>query len=715
MIREKTISPPESILTPGHNCWTVEKAGRARPLVDGRDYFDALRTALLNAERQIFIIAWDIDGRIRFPSNRESDDGPETLRDFIGHLARRRPELQINVLLWDYTMLYAADRDLFLRFNFDWSTPKNVKLVLDDEIPLGGSHHQKIVAVDDAIAFVGGFDLTKGRWDTPDHAADEARRVDHEGKPYGPFHDVQLAVDGDAARKLADHCRWRWQECTGQKLAPVETSRDLWPSQYEPAWRDVRVGVARTLPATLQRSEVREILQLYLDGIAAAVESIYIENQYLTAEPIAHALAQRLDEEDGPEIVIVTQFAASVWLEEQVMGVRRAHFIAHLRNHDKHGRLRILAPVVPGIARNDYNLHAKIAVFDDRLVQIGSANLNNRSMGYDSECDLAIECAGDAERATARAFRNGLIAEHLGVDPATIGSEIGETGSLIKVIENHSKGDGRRLEELELSEMPPEPITALTALGDPERPIEISEWMRDHLITSSEGSKERKKTPLFVFVAVVIGMIAITAVWKMTSLAEYLSPSAFAESMESFRASGLGGLAVIGLFIVGGLLVFPVTAMILATAIVFGPWYGFAYATTGALTSASVSYFLGWAIGKKFLRRFMGDRVRKVSRRLGDKGVVAVTALRIIPTAPFTFINIMAGASHIRFTDYLIGTVLGMVPGIAVLSITGERIEKVFQDPTVLNVSIAIVLIGLWFLLGWSLQRLVTWWRDRAD
>lgn len=662
----------------------------------------------------MFIIAWDIDGRIRFPAGQESDDAPDTLRDFVAHLARRRPDLSIFVLLWDYTMLYAGDRDLFLRYSFDWQTPKNVKLVLDDEIPIGGSHHQKIVAIDDTIAFVGGFDLAKGRWDTPDHAVDEPGRIDHEGKSYGPFHDVQLAVDGDTARKIADHCRWRWQECTGEKIEPVQTAQGVWPSQYEPAWRNVRVGIARTLPATFQRPEIREILQLYLDGIAAADDSIYIENQYLTAEPIAHALAQRLEEEDGPEIVIVTQWAASVWLEEQVMGVRRAHFVAHLRQHDHHGRLRIFAPVVPGLKREDYNLHAKVAVFDDRLVQIGSANLNNRSMGYDSECDLAIECISEAERAMARDFRNGLIAEHMGVDLATVRTKIEEKGSLIAAIEAIADSDGRCLEELHLTDTPPEPITALTALGDPERPIEISDWVRDHLTKSSKEIKKRGKRPLLIMLAVVLAIIGITAVWRMTSLAEYLDPAAFAETMESFRGSGLGGLAVIGLFIVGGLLVFPVTAMILATAIVFGPWYGFAYAATGALTSASVSYFLGWAIGKKFLRQYMGERVRKVSRRLGDKGIIAVTALRIIPTAPFTFINIISGASHIRFTDYLIGTVLGMVPGIAVLSITGERIEKVFQEPTVLNVSIAIILVGLWFLLGWSLQRLVTWWRDRA-
>ncbi len=706
-----------TLLSPGRNCWAVERATRATPLVDGCAYFDALRDALLRAEHQVFIIAWDIDGRISLPSKEGADDAPEALSDLIGYLAARRPDLEIFILLWDYTILYAADRHLFLKFTFDWDMPDNVRLVLDDEIPMGGAHHQKIVTIDDSLAFVGGIDLTKGRWDTRDHAAQNPRRIDHDGAPYPPFHDVQLLVDGDAARKIADHCRWRWRERTGETISPPDGQRDIWPSR-DPAWRDVQVGIARTMPATFKRPDIREIMQLYLDGIASAEKTIYIENQYLTAEPIAYALAERLEEEDGPEIVIVSQWAASDWLEEQVMGIRRALFVAHLRRHDRHGRLRILAPVIPDLPPHEYNLHAKVMVIDDRLVQIGSANLNNRSMGYDSECDLAIDCSDGSDRAAAREFRDGLIAEHLGADIDAVRAEIDKKGSLIAAIETLGAEGGRRLEEIATTETPPEPITALTALGDPERPIEASEWVRDNLITNEDTTDTDRKSarrPVLIGLAVLLGFVGIAALWQFTSLADLLDPATFTESLEGVKGSGLGGLAVIALFVVGGLVVFPVTAMILATAIVFGPFYGFAYAAAGALVSASVSYGLGWILGKRFLRRFMGERVRALSRRLGDKGVMAVTVLRIIPTAPFTFINIIAGASHIRFVDYAIGTVLGMLPGIAILSLTGERIEKVFQDPTALNIGLAILFIGFWFLLGWSLQWFVNWRRERGD
>lgn len=713
--KDKQTRASKRILEPDRNCWRMEQAQRATPLVDGCYYFRAVRAAMLNARRKVFIIGWDIDGRISLPKIDDDDDAPESLRDLIVHVARRRPELQIYVLLWDYTVLYAGDRQPFVRVVFDWATPKNVKLVLDDEIPIGGAHHQKIVAVDDRLAFVGGIDLTSGRWDTRDHSADDPRRIDHEGKPYGPFHDSQLVVDGEAAGAVADHCRWRWRECTGERIKPVQNSPDPWPKDLETAWCDVKVGIARTLPERNHRPEIREILQLYLDAIAAAESSIYIENQYLAADPIADALAKRLEEKDGPEVVIVTQSAASAWLEEQVMGIRRSHFVGRLRKSDDCDRLRILVPTVPGVSGDSYTLHAKVCIIDDRLVQIGSANINNRSMGYDSECDLAIECIDEAERATAREFRDGLLAEHLGLDTATVQSEIDRRGSLIAAIEALGTQDGRRLSELEVSEEPLEPVSAIVALGDPERPIDISGWVRESLSQpddQSEGSLVRR---VMVAVAVLLGLIALAAVWRLTPLSAFLDPENLAETLEGARQSSWGGLAVIGIFVVGGFLVFPVTVMILGTAIVFGPWSGFAYAALGALISASVTYGAGWAIGKRFLRRLVGERVREVSRRLGDKGVVAVTALRIIPTAPFTIINFVAGASHIRFLDYLVGTVLGMVPGIAILALTGERIEQVFRNPTFLNVSIAVLFVGLWFLLGWGLQHVVNRVRGGAE
>jgi phosphatidylserine/phosphatidylglycerophosphate/cardiolipin synthase-like enzyme len=476
------------VLSRGRNCWRIETADRVAALVDAEAYFAALRSALLRAERQIFIVGWDIDGRVALTRPPRDDGAPDRLRDVIRYIAERRPEVEIFILLWDYTVLYATGRQWLPAWEFDWSTPPNVRFVLDNCVPAGGAHHQKIVVVDDRVAFVGGLDLTSGRWDTRDHVADDPLRVDHDGKAHGAFHDVQLAVEGNAARAVGDLCRQRWQACTGDAVAQPPTAGDAWPDDLVAAWRNVSVGVARTLPMTGEQPEIREILALYEDSIKAARTSIYLENQFLAAGPVAGALARRLEEADGPEIVIVTQRSCVSWMEEQVMGVRRAQILYRLAQCDRYDRLRVLAPVVPGVAETEFTFHAKVAVYDDRLVQVGSANLNNRSMGYDSECDLAIRCDDEAARAAARGFRDGLLAEHLGIDVTDVAAAIERHGSLIAAIDTLRQKPGRRLEPLPVPDEPPEAIETLTALGDPERPIGASAWLnRSNLSLAVSG------------------------------------------------------------------------------------------------------------------------------------------------------------------------------------------------------------------------------------
>src|SRR5690606_28780683 len=115
---------------------------------------------------------------------------------------------------------------------------------------MGSSHHQKIVVVDDAIAFVGGLDMTTCRWDTSEHASSNPLRRDLSGKPYSPFHDVQAVVDGDAARALGELVRERWRRATDREpVPPCVGETDLWPSMVEPDITEVSVGIARTEPA----------------------------------------------------------------------------------------------------------------------------------------------------------------------------------------------------------------------------------------------------------------------------------------------------------------------------------------------------------------------------------------------------------------------------------------------------------------------------------
>src|SRR5262249_46083077 len=146
-------------------------------------------------------------------------------------LVRERPKLVVRVLAWDHSVLYAMEREPFPSLTLGWSTPHRVRFCLDNAVPIGSAQHQKLIVVDDAIAFTGGLDLTVRRWDTSAHAIDSPHRVDPAGRPYRPFHDVQVLVDGGAAHALAALARERWSLAEGGDVGTLAPAGDPWPDR----------------------------------------------------------------------------------------------------------------------------------------------------------------------------------------------------------------------------------------------------------------------------------------------------------------------------------------------------------------------------------------------------------------------------------------------------------------------------------------------------
>jgi len=157
--------------TPGKNCWRVEHADRFALLIDGEAYFRSLREAIVHAERTVFIVGWDIDSRMQLEPGGAADGFPAGLGEFLQAVVAARPRLRVYVLAWDFAMLYAFEREWMPVFKADWRNRKRMSFLRDGRHPLGSSHHQKMVVIDDALAFVGGLDLTRSRWDTPAHAS----------------------------------------------------------------------------------------------------------------------------------------------------------------------------------------------------------------------------------------------------------------------------------------------------------------------------------------------------------------------------------------------------------------------------------------------------------------------------------------------------------------------------------------------------------------
>lgn len=244
-------SPEERIVQPGRNCWRVERASRFYCIQDAADYFRLVRQAVLNARKSVFSLGWDIASHLDLLPDGGATDAPTRLDKLLEYAARRRPDLRCYILTWDYGALYTLERDPLTRWRLGWRMPRGVRFGFDAHHPVGASHHQKIVVVDDQLAFCGGIDLTGHRWDTCAHRPDEPARITMGGEPYGPYHEVQAMVTGPAAASLGELARDRWRALGEDRMPSLSMStEDLWPSDVTPDLNNVDVAISRTMPGS---------------------------------------------------------------------------------------------------------------------------------------------------------------------------------------------------------------------------------------------------------------------------------------------------------------------------------------------------------------------------------------------------------------------------------------------------------------------------------
>lgn len=691
------------VLRPGRNVWRQEEAGRAAVLVDGGSYFGALRAAMLQAKETIHIAGWDLDSRMKLvgTSGTAEDGLPETLAAFLSALVARNPRLRIRLLLWDYSVMFAFERELAPIYSFLWATPRQIELCLDDALPIGASHHQKIVVIDDRIAFSGGLDLTGRRWDTRAHMPDDPRRLDAAGAAYEPFHDVQMAVDGAAAAALGRLFRARWKRAACERL-PVVRHRirtDRWPKGLEPDFRAVDIGIARTLPPYDGETDVREVEALFSDMVDVAERHLYVENQFLTCERFTARLIARIRERPELEALLVTPRDYHGWFENQAMGAGRARMLARLAEAGLMGRVRMVFPEVEADgATAAVMVHSKVMIVDDHLLRIGSANLCNRSMGFDSECDLVIEASDDKERAGIAAVRNRMLGEHVGLEADAVAEIIARTGSLLAVLGEATSG--RRLLDVPRSAPSDLPLPSIDALADPLEPI-----YEERSPARGNRSWARRLLPLGIGVVL---LAALVFAWANSPFSE---PERLITAFDAVAERPWAPAAVVAIYVLGGLVVFPVSVLIVATVAVFGGWTGAVLAGVGALASAIVTYLVGRKLGAGVIRRFIGPRINRIRRGLASQGIVTVATVRLVPVAPFTFVNLVAGAAGVRLLDYVVGTALGLMPGLIVLTALGRQIVDMVTQPSLASAGLLAGFVLLWVLCSLGLQLLVSHFR----
>lgn len=690
-------------------------------LIDCESFYRAIHNAICKAQHSIFIIGWDVDSRIRLLRGDEEKKSPwpSVISELLATKAKQNPELRIYLLRWDSSLAFFSKRELLLKQVWERKTPDNVQIWLDSSIPMGGCQHQKIIVVDDELAFSGGMDIAVQRWDTRDHTVVEPERHDENGL-YDPVHDIQAVVAGPIVACFAELARWRWNRVANVAAQPTrQISRvdlDLppaaWPDGVAPMFRKIPCAIARTIPFMEGVPPVQEVRQMLLQLIGAAEDFIYLENQFASRQEIAEALNARLKACKQLRVLIISTYRPKSTVECEAYWASRIDFKSILEEGVEKSRVKMLYSSAHDEEGNfgHKRIHSKVTVIDNKYLGVGSANLSNRSMALDTECDLVFAADNEVQERQIQHVRNDLIGEHSGRSAENVGKLLAGKKSLEKLLKPVGPYS-YRLKEVEDELFTDQLLqTVLQPFSDPEEPmlppVPLLNGKRYSL-----GNPSRK----LIMVATVLGLAVLIA--GLAYAANQYMPGFNAENVRTFLEASRGtwwGLpAVCLVYVIGGIIFFPVTVLSLAVAVIFGPVWGPIYGICGALLSAALLFGVGHVLGMRGLRKIGGSKVRIIDEKFRRSGIVGVAAVRLLPIAPYSLVNLVAGISSIGIFQFLGGTFLGMFPTMIAKGLVGDSIAQILIEPTPLSISYLVGGIALWVGVAVVSQKLANRYQRR--
>jgi phosphatidylserine/phosphatidylglycerophosphate/cardiolipin synthase-like enzyme/uncharacterized membrane protein YdjX (TVP38/TMEM64 family) len=708
----------------GRNCWRIERADRVSVIVDYGNYYRDLHESIQKAENSIFVLGWDIDSRIELLRGDDAEKSavPTSFFGLICWKALQNPDIQIYLNKWDYSMLFMREREPFWEHHWAKCDLPNIHYCLDDVLPFGACHHQKIVVIDDETAYWGGMDVALGRWDFRQHHVVSEDRADPGQIPhaehlhaFGPYHDIQAVMSGPAVLALAELVRDRWN-ATGHSAKPVSINKPpdkalpkSWPDSDPPDFYDVEMAIARTMPRIGRKPPVEEIYQLFLDEIGRAENFIYIENQFLVFREVAEALNRRLQEKPGLRVLAVSCCNAQGIMESRAMYANRIAFRNILERGGVADRAAMAYPICrEGDKQSPVRIHSKMMIVDDRLLHIGSANINNRSMGLDTECDIVLIGSDEKARRKIADVRNDLIREHTGYKAQEIDDMVNQGGSVRSLLEDRP-GSRQHLCPIDDTRYAGQPFTRLaTFFADPRRSFIPARYTRLHKMFKKDFFKDKKVWIAFAALMLAAGF---SLLWSHTPLAEYADTEKLADLFEKAQNSPFAILWVTVIYVVGGLLFFPVTILSGAVILVFGAVKGFIFSLVGAIASGVLGYSIGRWLGKDRLEKIF-PKSKKVTEKIKDSGVIGVAVIRTLPIAPYSLVNLIFGVVNVSLAAFIMGTVLGLAPGKLMLAIFGESVVQAFKEPTAENAIYAVLGLAGWIGVGWLCNKAAKNWQN---
>jgi phospholipase D1/2 len=217
----------KQILTPGRNCRGIYDMGETGILIDVRNYYRAFYHPSKMARRYILIAGWQFDRDVQLlrGKDRRQARGDVRLLPFLNQLCDHNQELHVYVLAWDFSALFALDREWFQDWIIKWTANERLHFRFDSHHAIGASHHQKLVVIDGSLAFVGGLNICANRWDDRPHSSENPDRINPEGFSHEPYHDIRSYHTGPVAWELAKPFQRRWENSGDGKIHPPLKSK----------------------------------------------------------------------------------------------------------------------------------------------------------------------------------------------------------------------------------------------------------------------------------------------------------------------------------------------------------------------------------------------------------------------------------------------------------------------------------------------------------
>jgi uncharacterized membrane protein YdjX (TVP38/TMEM64 family) len=303
----------------------------------------------------------------------------------------------------------------------------------------------------------------------------------------------------------------------------------------------------------------------------------------------------------------------------------------------------------------------------------------------DTECDLTLEAGGDAKAAAAiRLFRDLLIAEHSGATPEQVAAAEKSTGSIVTAIEGALGSPVRNLVELPAPELTEAALT-MARMGDPDSPLELEKIVAKVAPATANSKGFAIRKALYVLGGIVAAALVLALAWTHTPLADWVTRDSAMQLAQWFSGHWWAPLVVIVAYTPASFIMFPRWIITMTAVIAFGPWQGFIYGYIGILIAGVATFIPGRLVERDTIRRLAGRKLRPVTQFMENKGLIAVTLVRLVPIAPFPVVNLIMGAMRVKLWHFLLGTFLGMLPGMLAATVLSDQLAAALEDSTRVN------------------------------